>query len=486
MSGIAQDALAQILDNLPQVVMRLAYNDPRWDVLYVNEAVEQYGYRRGDFGGGKMTWNDLLHPDDRVVALKLAHDYLKNDIDDFKLKYRIMTKAGASIYITEYSHVNRSSDGTRESIDSLLFENLEARTTNTSQADAAVQRNFALSDILLTLQDAGAEPEKAIQFILDRAGALLDCSRALLFRDSQDHRTCKVVYEWLNHGISSIKSLDYAVTYETGMPEIYVALQKTGFLLVNAGEIPDNCKEEFDAEGLISSAIFAVYQHGDHYGFVCFDDCIIERKWDDETANFLKVLANLLSNAVMQLQGEHYLREYEEKIKKLAFRDYLTGLPNRYPFDSDLADTILAVESAGNPGYAVMIALNNLDAVRNRCGLTAASDVCKEVAGELHAVLKEVLDERGALYHIAGTAFTVLVQPGAMEPVTIFAERVSERGRMPWSTASGKFECALNVAVMPLGMKNTDPEQILAHLDTGIVESCARPGNPLVLLPDEK
>lgn len=485
MAGISYEACAHILDNLPQVVMRLVYDDPNWNVLYVNNAIEQYGYGKDEFAPGKITWNELLHPDDRVVALKLAHDYLKNNIDDFKLQYRVQTKKGASIYITEYSHVNRQPNGSVESIDSFLFENLEVQSSNNPNSDAVIRRNLALKDILLTLQDASAEPEKAIQFILDRAGALLDCSRALLFKDSPDHKTCKVVYEWLNHGISSIMGLDYAVTYATEMPEIYVALQKTGVLLVNAGEIPENCKEEFEAEGLISSAIFAVYQHGDHYGFVCFDDCIIERKWDDDTANFLKVLANLLSTAVMHLQGEQYLQDYEDKIKGLAFRDYPTGLPNRYPFDSDLADIILSDHAGGAPGYAIMIAMNNMDSVRNRHGLVVANNVGKEIVAGLQGIMREALGESATLYRIAGTAFAVLLPSGSAEAVKTFANRASERSKSPWIVDGGEFACVLNVSVLPLGIKNTDPEKIFARLDAGLVESSSEPGNPPVFLSDE-
>lgn len=368
-----------------------------------------------------------------------------------------------------------------ESIDSFLFENLEVQSSNNPNSDAAIRRNLALKDILLTLQDASAEPEKAIQF----AGALLDCSRALLFKDSPDHKTCKVVYEWLNHGISSIMGLDYAVTYATEMPEIYVALQKTGVLLVNAGEIPENCKEEFEAEGLISSAIFAVYQHGDHYGFVCFDDCIIERKWDDDTANFLKVLANLLSTAVMHLQGEQYLQDYEDKIKGLAFRDYPTGLPNRYPFDSDLADIILSDHAGGAPGYAIMIAMNNMDSVRNLHGLIVANNVGKEIVAELQVIMREALGESATLYRIAGTAFAVLLPFGSAEAVKTFANRASERSKSPWTVDGGEFACGLNVSVLPLGGKSTDPEKIFAHLDAGLVESSSQPGNPPVFLSDE-
>ncbi len=383
MTAYNAETYRHILDSVPHVMMRVELDNPLWGVKYVNKAVERWGYEPQDFTTAGKTWNDLLHPDDRVVALKQCQDYLDRNIDQFQLHYRIQTKAGASLYIIDYSNVIRGADGSMQSIDSYLVESLDTTSSSDPESDMAIKRRLALNDILLTIQDANADPEMAVQFILDRVGALLDCSRALLFKDSVDHKTCKVVYEWLNHGISSIKNLDYAVTYATEMPEIYVALQNTGVLLVNAGAIPENCKEEFDAEGLVSSAIFAIYEYGDHYGFVCFDDCVIQRTWDPETANFLKVIANLLSNVVMNLQNVKYTAGYENKIRTLAFRDYLTGLPNHFPYDSDFADAVAAAASAGSPAYQVMIALNNADEVRNSYGLGVAEEMVKAMAEEI-------------------------------------------------------------------------------------------------------
>ncbi|MDL2284607.1 EAL domain-containing protein [Oxalobacter sp. OttesenSCG-928-P03] len=296
---------AQILENLPIVTMRLSYEDNRWKTWYVSKNIERYGYAWKDLIDNRISWLDIVHPDDRIVIQKLSHDYMERRLDAFRLQYRVLTPHGESIWITEYSHINRDENGNPYCIDSALLNYTEAKLGEETIA-SHVRQQMVLNDILLSLHDANLE--NALQIILDRAGAYLDCSRVLLFKDSPDHVTCKVEYEWLNKGITSIKELDYAITYETAMPEIYIALQDTGILLVNAGEIPDNCKEEFEHEGLLASAIFAVYLHGDHYGFICFDDCVIERRWDDDTASFLKNISNLISTVLMRMHTEEQLK----------------------------------------------------------------------------------------------------------------------------------------------------------------------------------
>ena len=109
--------------------------------------------------------------------------------------------------------------------------------------------------------------------------------------------------------LENIKALDYVITYETAMPEIYVALRNTGNLLINFGEIPESCREEFETEGLVTSAIFAVYLEGALYGFVCFDDCVVERVWDEDTARFLKNIPNLISTVLVSQQRVQRLEQ---------------------------------------------------------------------------------------------------------------------------------------------------------------------------------
>ncbi|MDL2231832.1 diguanylate cyclase, partial [Porphyromonadaceae bacterium OttesenSCG-928-L07] len=261
------------------------------------------------FMNNSMTWLSLVHPDDRVLVSKTVDDYEAHNINSFRLYYRIITKNGDSIPVTEYNTVNRNKDGSIYCYDSVIISN-----THTEESrliiDDHYRQQVVLNDIMLSLHDS--DLDHAIQIILDRTGEYLDTSRALLFKDSPDHKTCKIVYEWCNKDIESVMALDYSITYSTGMPEIYVALQTTGNLLINYGEIPENCKEEFEAEGLIASAIFAVYLEGDHYGFVCFDDCIIERTWDENTTRFLKNVSNLISTVVARQKAEERLSQNQK------------------------------------------------------------------------------------------------------------------------------------------------------------------------------
>ena len=285
-----------IIEHVPAVVFRLSHIGDKWRTWFVTGNVEEhFGYTREEFMRGDVTWLDLVHPDDRVLLSRTIQGYEEHGVNSFRLYYRVVKRNGDAVPVTEYNTVNRDADGAILCYDTAIVGNTQDEASK-RLIDDHYRQQFVLNDILMTIHDS--DLDNALQIILDRTGEYLDTSRALLFKDSPDHKTCKIVYEWCNRDIASVMALDYSITYATGMPEIYVALQTTGNLLIHYGEIPENCREEFEAEGLVASAIFAVYLNGDHYGFVCFDDCVVERRWDDDTVRFLKNVANLISTVL--------------------------------------------------------------------------------------------------------------------------------------------------------------------------------------------
>ena len=448
----------EIVENEPFVTMRLSYDGKRWNTWFVSKNIAMFGYDREDFLSQKISWAEIIHPDDRTVVLTLAHDYTTKGVDDFRLQYRLVTASGESVHITEFTHANRNPDGTVHCFDSTLIN------TTTVQFDRNIAANHfrqqaVMNDILMSLQDA--DLESSLQIILNRTGAYLNTSRALLFKDSPDHKTCKVVYEWLNKGITSIMELDYAVTYSTEMPEIYVALRDTGILLVNAGEIPENCREEFEKEGLISSAIFAVYLHGAHYGFVCFDDCVVPRIWDEDTVNFLKNAANLISNVLMRINAEEELHSRDVEIEQMAYTDSLTGLPNRFRLNTDLAKTLRASTESGRSFYAMFTDLDDFKVVNDCYGHDFGDGVLKTFA----AYAADLFGDQARVYRFGGDEFVVIFDSDDAGRVRLFLDALMKRAQSPWESLGREFHCSLSIGVVECRAPDDDAQSVIKKAD---------------------
>lgn len=552
----------QMINNFPAVTMRLHYENGAWKTWYVSKSIENYGFCRQDFMDGVIGWTDIIHPDDFVVANKQAHDYASLQLDDFRLQYRICTPKGQSFWVTEYSHINRTPDGKITCVDSMLLNSAEAKISHGGIAAHAKQQ-AVLNDILLSLHDA--DIGNALQIILDRAGSYLDTSRALLFQNSPDRATCTIVHEWLNKGISSMGGIGHSIAYESAMPEIYAVLQKTGQFIINAGEIPESCREEFKREGIVASAIFAVYLHGEHYGFVCFDDCVIERRLDEDTIAFLKNIANLISTLLMRMQTEQQLKlsqkvcetvldnvesyifaarletddiifanrafratfgngcigrrssdyiptatyeygenghseqevylqqtgqwlavnrepapwldgqtvqlvtchditakkQYEEDIKRLAYLDHLTGLPNRYRCDTDLQRSLEIAQRLRQPGYALFIDLDDFKIVNDCYGHEYGDGVLISFAD----YLRELFADNCHVFRFGGDEFVVVINPGSKTTVGQYLKTLLEQSKSPWKSLDKEFYCSLSIGVMEYGLEAETRQSIMKKAD---------------------
>jgi len=314
-----------IMENSPYIVVRLVKDGGIWKPCFVSNNISQLNYTTEDLTSGRIDWFNLIHADDRIMLNEQIFAYEASKVYSFKLHYRIVDKDGQIIPITEYRTVHPITPEGIHCYDAFIVSNAQEAINKLALDNNALEQAI-LSDIFISIQDAS--PEMAIQLMLSRTGQYLNVSRALLFKDSPDHTSCKIIHEWCNNDITSVMNLDTSINYEESMPDIYIALQDTGIILINSGEIPESCRIEFEEEGLQSSAIFSVYLNGEHYGFVCFDDCIIKRVWSEEITRFLKTISNIISNAIFRKYTDDKLenssKTYESVLNNLDSYIFVT------------------------------------------------------------------------------------------------------------------------------------------------------------------
>jgi PAS domain S-box-containing protein len=79
---------------------------PKKDVVLVNRVLSaQLGYEQGELcdtddewstiAGGFQTWSDMFHPDDTIRANDNYNAYVKKEIDEYQIEYRLRTKNGS-------------------------------------------------------------------------------------------------------------------------------------------------------------------------------------------------------------------------------------------------------------------------------------------------------------------------------------------------------------------------------------------------------
>ncbi|SFL50281.1 putative bifunctional diguanylate cyclase/phosphodiesterase [Geodermatophilus ruber] len=105
----------------------------------------------------------------------------------------------------------------------------------------------------------------------------------------------------------------------------------------------------------------------------------------------------------------------QRELERLAYTDFLTGLPNRARFMNALAE----VRAGSEPGCLLLVDLDGFKAVNDVAGHDAGDRLLCEVAGELRTAARE----GDVVARLGGDEFAVLVRAGRAE-ATALAERL--------------------------------------------------------------
>ena len=99
------------------------------------------------------------------------------------------------------------------------------------------------------------------------------------------------------------------------------------------------------------------------------------------------------------------LSEENEKLKKLAYADNLTSLPNRLPF-KELLDSVMLTLRDGETIGLSLISLDNFKFINSQLGASYGDELLIDVTHRL----KQVVDDNDYLARIGGDEFVILTQ----------------------------------------------------------------------------
>ena len=121
--------LETLISNLPGVAYKCR-NDPNWTMEFVSEGCFQLtGHQAEDLiMNKKLSYNDLIHPDDRQMVWDTIQTSLKED-KPFKIIYRIITSKHENKYVWEQGRGIFSSDGNLKALEGFITD-ITDRITN--------------------------------------------------------------------------------------------------------------------------------------------------------------------------------------------------------------------------------------------------------------------------------------------------------------------------------------------------------------------
>jgi sigma-B regulation protein RsbU (phosphoserine phosphatase) len=101
-----------IIDNSPAILFRrVAGDDPR--LVYVSDNIRQLGYTAEEFMSGKITFRDIVHPDDAERVRLEIEGYAEKDVEEYTQVYRYITRDGDVRWVEDRTSVERDADGNK-------------------------------------------------------------------------------------------------------------------------------------------------------------------------------------------------------------------------------------------------------------------------------------------------------------------------------------------------------------------------------------
>jgi PAS domain S-box-containing protein len=194
-------------------------------------------------------------------------------------------------------------------------------------AAAATPRGERLTQVILaiTARFAGLgldEVDGAIQSALGEIGTFLEVDRVQLFRLADDQQSFGITHEWCAPAVPQHIG-DLQRVGREHYPWLWRTIEASSVAVARDVDLlPAEAARErvsLRLQGVKSFACVAVHRHGRPVGFLALDVLSHLRPWPEDEIALLRVVADVLSNALARRQAEVAVRDSEQRFVK-AFR----------------------------------------------------------------------------------------------------------------------------------------------------------------------
>jgi diguanylate cyclase (GGDEF)-like protein len=164
-------------------------------------------------------------------------------------------------------------------------------------------------------------------------------------------------------------------------------------------------------------------------------------------------------------------RAAEVELRDLAFRDTLTGLPNRRQFSDCLARAVERSKRHPRSGFAVMfLDFDRFKLINDSLGHGAGDEFLVQVARRVHQSLRP----SDVVARLGGDEFAFLVQDiEHLNDVLGFAERVLATVRQPFDVAGTVINASASIGVTFSAFGYESPESVLRDADIAMYRAKA-------------
>jgi diguanylate cyclase (GGDEF)-like protein/PAS domain S-box-containing protein len=185
---------------------------------------------------------------------------------------------------------------------------------------------------------------------------------------------------------------------------------------------------------------------------------VLEVRWSDLRHE------GTVGGLVLTLRDVTAQHELSEELKRQAYHDALTGLPNRAYFTREAAAALEAAHAVGRTAGVLFVDLDDFKVVNDTMGHSVGDELLVAVAARLASSVRQ----SDTAARLGGDEFALLIDDAAdPEAVNAFAERIVAAFNEPFTLQEAKVLTSATVGVAT-SEDSRDVDQLLRHADLAL------------------
>jgi diguanylate cyclase (GGDEF)-like protein len=302
--------------------------------------------------------------------------------------------------------------------------------------------------------------DEKINDLLELSGEHFQVDRAFFIRLTEDQKS----YVWCNGGIEPVTDIIPKLTGDA-FPWWMNEIINTDLVNITDVEmLPPEAsaeKEMFKSHKMKSLISITVRNKGKILGLLLFASVKAEKTLGGNHQELLRILANLLSDALVKVEAE-------KEISYMAYYDALTGFPNHTLFKNQLEQTIHLARGTENLIGVLFIDLDSFKSVNDTIGHLGGDEMLKQVACRLSGCLRQ----HDTVSRFGGDEFLIkLTEIDRVEDIRKIAEKIMKSIAQPVIVKDQEFfiTASAGIAVYPADGEST--EDLIKNADLAMYAS---------------
>ena len=167
--------LQSIINGSPTVAV-LWGTAPVLAVDYISEGIRRYGYEPDDFTSGRMTYAEILHPDDAARISEASRAFFAEGRDEYVQTYRILARDGRVRWVEDYTTARRDETGAVHHYQGVILDITERKRAEEAHREsdrrfrAAVESSMDAFFLVRALDGENGTIEDLVFIDMNRTG----------------------------------------------------------------------------------------------------------------------------------------------------------------------------------------------------------------------------------------------------------------------------------------------------------------------------